>query len=247
MRSIFYILAFIVCLFAWDIQSRVLYLFQRRKFADYWNNLFKKMSRFVFILARVFVGMDLKTSTALPLDQLPQRFIVVSNHQSLADIPAIVLALPCHDLKYTAKNELKYGIPTVSVSLRLGNHAFIDRHGSFHSTRRQLQKLLELPGEHICPVVFPEGTRSRTGEIGKFHEAGVRFLLENSDLPVVSVAVEGGYLISKFTDILFRLKNLKYKVKVLKAYPNVKGKHGIQTLLSEIRIDIEQQLKIWRE
>jgi len=172
---------------------------------------------------------------------------VVSNHQSLADIPAVVLAFPDHNLKYTAKNELKYGIPTVSLSLRLGNHAFIDRHGSFHSTRRQLQKLLDLPGEHICPVVFPEGTRSRTGQLIKFHEAGVRYLLENSDLPVVSVAVEGGYHIARFTDILRGMKNLRYKVKVLKVYPNVKGKQGVQTLISEIRTDIERQLAVWRE
>ncbi|HEQ72398.1 MAG TPA: 1-acyl-sn-glycerol-3-phosphate acyltransferase, partial [Spirochaetia bacterium] len=168
-------------------------------------------------------------------------------HQSLGDIAILVSAFPGHDLKYAAKKELKWGIPAVSTNLRLGNHAFINRKGGFNDTMRSIKKLASLPGEHICPVVFPEGTRSRTGKLGKFHAAACRVILDNSDLPVVSAAVEGGYKVQKFMDFFTKLRGLVYRIKILRVYPHVSGKQAVRDLLDHIASDIEAQLTSWRK
>ncbi len=247
MGTLIFILSFIVCVIAWDLFARLRFLFVRRRYADFWNDFFRMMSRFCVLLARVYAGLRFIRESAVPSERLPERFLLVTNHQSLADIAILVCAFPGHDLKYAAKKELKYGIPSVSLGLRLGNHAFVNRRGGFGETMRSLDRLLHLPGRRICPVVFPEGTRSRTGRLGRFHSAGVRYILDHSDLPVVSAAVEGGYRIQKFMDFFTKLRGLEYRTKILKVYPHARGRAGVQTLLDEISRDIEAQLEAWRD
>lgn len=246
MGTIIFIFCFITCTIAWDLFAKLRFFFVRQRYADFWNVFFKRMSRFSVLLARFYAGLRVIMESAVPAERLPPRFLLVTNHQSLADIAILVCAFPAHDLKYAAKKELKYGIPSVSVGLRLGNHAFINRRGGFNETMKSLSRLVALPGEHICPVVFPEGTRSRSGQLGKFHTAGVRYILERSDLPVVAAAVEGGYKIQKFMDFFTKLRGLVYRTKILRVYPHVSGKTETRRLLDLISQDIARQLAAWR-
>jgi 1-acyl-sn-glycerol-3-phosphate acyltransferase len=246
MGTLLFIFCFITCTIAWDLFAKLRFLFVRRRYADFWNDFFRMMSRFSVLLARVYVKLRFIQESAVPYETLPDRFLLVTNHQSLADIAILVCAFPGHDLKYAAKKELKYGIPSVSVGLRLGNHAFVNRRGGFAETMRSLDKLLRQPGDRICPVVFPEGTRSRTGRLGRFHSAGVRYILDHSELPVVSAAVEGGYRVQKFRDFFTKLRGLVYRTRILKVHPHVRGKAETQALLDEIAREISRQLALWR-
>ena len=54
----------------------------------------------------------------VPLDMRPGRFIIVSNHQSTADIAILIWALSDLELRYVAKEELGHGLPAVSMALR---------------------------------------------------------------------------------------------------------------------------------
>ena len=246
MGTIIFVLCFVTCTIAWDLFAKVRFLFVRRDYAGFWNRFFKRMSRFSVFLARFYAGLRVIMESDVPANRLPPRFLLVTNHQSLGDIAILVCAFPRHDLKYTAKKELKYGIPSVSVGLRLGNHAFINRRGGFNETVRSLSRLVSISGERICPVVFPEGTRSRNGHLGKFHTAGIRYILEHSNLPVVAAAVEGGYKIQKFMDFFTKLHGLVYRTKILKVYPHVSGKTETQRLIDDIVQTIDRQLIVWR-
>ena len=141
MGTLIFILSFIVCVIAWDLFARLRFLFVRRRYADFWNDFFRMMSRFCVLLARVYAGLRFIRESAVPSERLPERFLLVTNHQSLADIAILVCAFPGHDLKYAAKKELKYGIPSVSLGLRLGNHAFVNRRGGFGETMRSLSHI----------------------------------------------------------------------------------------------------------
>jgi 1-acyl-sn-glycerol-3-phosphate acyltransferase len=245
MGTLLCLLCFFLSTIGWDIASKFSYLIFRKNYTQFWNKFFKMMSHKSVFLAQVYAGLIFKKEKGIE-GELPKRFIVVTNHQSLADIVILVCSFPDHDLKFTAKKELKYGIPAVSVGLRKGQHAFVQRKGSFKEGQRELKKLALAKGEHICPLVFVEGTRSRTGKLGKFHSAGMRVLLENSSLPIVSVAVDGGYKIATLKELFTKLKGLIYRVKILKVYPHVTGKSEIQNLLDDIHNDIDSQLKKWR-
>lgn len=246
MGTLIFILTFVVCTIAWDLYGKARSFFSRARQLDFWNYFLKHMSHFSVWLARFYAGMNFIVESGIPLNALPPRFLLITNHQSLGDIATLVCAFPNHDLKYAAKKDLKWCIPSVSAGLRYGKHAFVNRKGGFSETMQSIKKLLSLPGEHVCPVIFPEGTRSRTGKLGRFHTAGVRLMLEHSSLPVVAAVVDGGYKVQKFSHFFTRMRGLHYRIKILAVYPHVDEKSAVQKLLDQIRSTMENQLEEWR-
>ena len=119
--------------------------------------------------------------------QLPddKPLIIVSNHQSLNDIPAISWYLKKYHPKFVAKKELSKGIPSVSFNLRHGGSILIDRKNS-----KQALIVLKEFGHYIeknkySAVIFPEGTRSRDGKPRRFSENGLKMLVKYAPSSVV--------------------------------------------------------------
>ncbi len=185
---------------------------------------------------------------------LPRRFILVTNHQSLADILMLIAAFPRHPLKFVAKRELQRGIPTLSKCLRYGCHAIIDRTGALHRTRRALVRLTRLDRRPLPPdspfppcslALFPEGTRSRDGRVGAFHRAGMRILAEQTGLPVVVAALDGGTGISRL-HTLRNLSGVHYRVKVLEILAPALDRRAVTEVLGRARQAIASQVASWR-
>lgn len=117
----------------------------------------------------------------------PRRpYVVVSNHQSLADVP-VIAHLPW-EMKWVAKAEL-FSIPVAGWMLRLAGDIPVDR-----SDRRSGTKMLLMASKYIqkkCSVIFfAEGTRSPDGRLGKFND-GAFHLAIREQVPVLPLAVEG--------------------------------------------------------
>jgi 1-acyl-sn-glycerol-3-phosphate acyltransferase len=203
------------------------------------------ISRKLFFLARTLGG--LRTDFTRYGGPLPPVFLIVSNHQSLADIPALALTFPRRALRFLAKKELGRGIPYVSTVLRLGGHGLISRTDNYREGQRELKRFAALTRQGICPVVFPEGTRSRTGRVRDFFSGAVRIILETSPVPVLSVAVDGGFRVSTLPKLLNRLRGTMYRVKPLTLYPAPRGKLEIAGLLEKIHGEIAAQVRSWRE
>jgi 1-acyl-sn-glycerol-3-phosphate acyltransferase len=118
----------------------------------------------------------------LPTDR---PLIIVSNHQSLNDIPTISWYLRKFHPKFVAKKELEKGIPSVSFNLRNGGSVLIDR-----TSPKQALTLLKKLGQLIekktfSAVIFPEGTRSRDGHPKKFSENGLKMLVKFAPSSVI--------------------------------------------------------------
>ncbi|WP_034060167.1 lysophospholipid acyltransferase family protein [Lacinutrix jangbogonensis] len=107
-----------------------------------------------------------------------QPVIIVSNHQSMADIPPIMWYFRKHHVKFVSKKELGKGIPSVSYSLRHGGSALIER-----KNPRQAMVAIRKFGDYIestnrAAVIFPEGTRSRDGKPKPFQTKGLETLIK---------------------------------------------------------------------
>jgi 1-acyl-sn-glycerol-3-phosphate acyltransferase len=204
----------------------------------------KTVSRRLFILARSVGG--LRTEFEHFRGTLPPLFMVVSNHQSLVDIPALALAFPRNTVRYVSKKELGRGVPLVSRMLRVGQSALISRTGDYRRGHLELRRFAGLCRRGYCPVVFPEGTRSRTGRVKDFQAGAARIILEAEPMPVVSVAVDGGYSISKVWRLLTHLRGTWYRVKPLTLYPAPRGKKAIVELLGKMQAEISTQVDAWR-
>jgi 1-acyl-sn-glycerol-3-phosphate acyltransferase len=228
-------------------EALVRYYVRRRpdRLLDHVNRTQPQISRKLFFLARVLGG--LRTDFQRYRGPLPRVFLVVSNHQSLADIPVLALTFPGHSLRFLAKKELGRGIPYVSAVLRLGGHCLISRTANYREGQQELKRFAGLADQGICPVVFPEGTRSRTGRVRDFFAGAVRIILESHPVPVLSVAMDGGYRMSSLPKILNRMRGTLYRVKPLTLYPAPRGKREILELLETIHGEIAAQVNTWRD
>lgn len=115
-----------------------------------------------------------------------QPYVVVSNHQSFADIP-FISRLPW-EMKWMAKAEL-FRIPVVGWMMRMAGDIPI-RRGSLSSSRRALERAGWYL-ERNCPVIiFPEGTRSRDGELLRFTRGAFKLAVD-TDVPLLPMVVHG--------------------------------------------------------
>lgn len=115
-----------------------------------------------------------------------QTYVIVSNHQSLADIP-LIAHLPV-DTKWLAKAEL-FKVPLFGLMLRMAGDVPVER----SDRRKAAQALLQCARylRHGCSVIFfPEGTRSRDGEVLPFNEGPFQLAIREQ-VSIVPLVVEG--------------------------------------------------------
>lgn len=134
-------------------------------------------------LILITTGVRVTVRGALPPEGA--SYIFASNHQSIYDIPVIFWAVP-HQLRIIAKASLGH-FPFLGWHLRLAGHLLVDRENPGASIVKKMARLVSQGGSLI---IFPEGTRSRDGKVGRF-KGGVFLLAIDAGLPVVPVSVSG--------------------------------------------------------
>jgi len=118
-----------------------------------------------------------------------QPVIFMSNHESNLDPPVLIAALPVSAV-YISKQELKW-VPLVGWAASLGGTIFIDRGNRERAIRSIHQAAAQIRGGKTV-VIFPEGTRTRTGKLGPFKKGGFAMALE-AGVPIVPLATVGGF------------------------------------------------------
>jgi len=116
-----------------------------------------------------------KNDYSLPTD-LP--IIIVSNHQSMYDISPIMWYFRKHHVKFVSKKELGKGIPSVSYNLRHGGSALIDRKDPRQAIVEIRRFANYIEDTKRAAVIFPEGTRSKTGVPKRFQTKGLETLIK---------------------------------------------------------------------
>jgi 1-acyl-sn-glycerol-3-phosphate acyltransferase len=125
-------------------------------------------------------------------------YAVISNHQSLLDIVMIGGLLFTNFPKYVAKKELSRGIPSISLNLRWGGNALIDRKDRIQAFRAIKEMAAKAQDRGVSVVIFPEGTRSRDGRLKDFKRGGTAMMLAAADeLPVIPTAISGSWRLAE--------------------------------------------------
>lgn len=194
-------------------------------------------------LAKAYVGFSMHVDRSA-LAGYSAPFILVSNHQSLADIVILLAAFRDLPIRFVAKAELKSGFPAVSPVLRFQQHALIDRRGNFRHAIATLKILARRSRSGLCPVVFPEGTRSRSGVVGKFYAGAVKTIHGVTPMPVACVALDGGSRFVTYADIRSGVKGAVYRLRVMDV--RTPDTADLGHVLDEFRDRIHTQLQDWK-
>ena len=156
------------------------------------SSLFENTGRFAHWCARTWArlilmttGVEVEVSGLERLD--PNRaYVFVSNHQSIYDIPILFWSLP-YQLRIIAKESLG-SFPFLGWHLRRTGHMLVNRRRPDRTKIFGWASRLTTNG--LCLIVFPEGTRSRDGRVGRFKGGSFHLALQ-AGLPVVPISVVG--------------------------------------------------------
>ncbi|HEY8515338.1 MAG TPA: lysophospholipid acyltransferase family protein [Candidatus Binatia bacterium] len=188
--TIAFLIAFGLIMVLYDVIFRITFLFGKR--ANAWV---LGIMQCTVILAMRLAGIRFEIERS-PKIKPYTSYIIVSNHQSMFDIPTFGWQFFTNFPKYISKIELAKWIPAVSVQLRKGGHALIDRKDRA-SAVRVIDKLAhEVVQNGFSAVIYPEGTRARNGVLAPFKPAGTVALLKQAkDVPVVPVCIDNSWRI----------------------------------------------------
>jgi len=144
------------------------------------------------------------------LKSVPQGvpLIIAANHQSLYDISAILWFMRKVHPKFVSKIELARGIPSISYNLNHGGSVVIDR-----KDPKQALSAIKTLGEYIetnkrSAVIFPEGTRSKTGKPRRFAENGLKILCKYSPSAyIVPITINNSWKMTRWGSFPLGLGN----------------------------------------
>ncbi|MCK0108361.1 1-acyl-sn-glycerol-3-phosphate acyltransferase [Flavobacteriaceae bacterium S0825] len=120
--------------------------------------------------------------------------IIVANHQSMYDISPLMWYMRKHHPKFISKKELGKGIPSVSYNLRHGGSVLIDRKKPIESIKAIENFAKRVEKNNWAAVIFPEGTRSRTGKPKPFKTKGLVTLMNHMpNALVVPVSINNSW------------------------------------------------------
>ncbi|WP_339919311.1 lysophospholipid acyltransferase family protein [uncultured Flavobacterium sp.] len=161
-----------------------------KKSVDYMN--------FIFVRLTNLLGTTFKFEN---IESVPKNvpIIFVSNHQSMYDIIAMIWYLRRFHCKFVSKKELGKGIPSISFNLRHGGSVLIDRKDPKQAIPAIKGLADYIVANNRSAVIFPEGTRSKTGKPKEFAQTGLKILCKNAPSAyVVPVSINNSWKIVKY-------------------------------------------------
>lgn len=173
--------------------------------------------------------------------------VVVMNHQSVFDIP-IALSLvgdPYPLIIYRKRYE--WGMPAVSPLLRRTGSPAITQGGATSAEIRAIAAAADRVAEgENSMLIYPEGHRTRTGEIGPFMRRGLTLVLSRARQPVYCIVADGLWRNRTVADTLFNFGGSRVEVRVLGPFhPPADG--SLDPFINDLRERMVAELRRIRE
>lgn len=169
-------------------------------------------------------------------ENLPEKdgFVIISNHESYADILAIMIACRERQIGFVAKDSLQK-VPCIGKWVAEDRGLFIQR-GDARAAVETMKEGVELIHQGFNLAIFPEGTRSRCSEMGHF-KAGSFRLATKAKAPIVPVAIHGTYHLYEETG---RVRPAHATIEILPAFETA----GLdRAALRSLEANVEEQIR----
>ena len=139
--------------------------------------------------------------------------LIVMNHQSVIDIPVAFTCVSPGYPRMVARARYGRGIPLVSHMLSFYGHILVQpgRMG-----RQELDALSETARASTLPIlIYPEGHRTRDGEIGPWKRAGLDAFLSAREWDVYVIVIDGLCRVARLPDFIRNLSRVQCRVEVV--------------------------------
>ena len=219
------LLIWLICL-PFDPQRRVLH-----RFSCWWGYHYVRVCPY---WSASFSGREHITNEAA---------MIVSNHQSLGDI-LLLYGLNRH-FKWVSKSSI-FKLPFIGWNMVLNRYVKLVR-----GDRRSIVQMLKDCQAHLDEgssiLMFPEGTRSRSGDIKPF-KPGSFTLARKANVPIIPVVIDGtGEALPKSGYLIGAGKRLHFTVRVLPPIPPEAFPDDLKTLSEQVRTQMKETLVQIRE
>ena len=166
-----------------------------------------------------------------------QSYVIAANHQSQLDIYVLYgyLNIP---FKWAMKKELRR-VPILGLACEFMGHIFIDR-AKTDAARGALSEAQAHIKDGISVVFFPEGTRSRSGQLGSFKKGAFR-LAQDLAIPVLPVSIHATNRILPSDGLHWRPDSATLKIHAA-ITPTGNSPTEINTLTAQTRAIISEAL-----
>ena len=207
-------------------------------FFDKKGNAVHYIGKFWSLLNVYLSGTRLSIKGKEKIDRT-RTYIVMSNHQSLFDIWALIGKLPLQ-LRWIVKSGIKK-MPIFGYALERMGHIYIDR-SKGKGTLANLDAAVQKIKAGTSVVIFPEGTRSIDGHLQKFLNGGA-VLAIRSGVPILPITVNG----SRFVLPKNTLGLMPGKIEIIVGDvidPGAFSENQKDELMAEVKMAIEKNLDL---
>ena len=130
-----------------------------------------------------------------------QTYVIIANHQSMADIVALYQTKM--QFKWVAKASL-FKVPFIGWCLSLIKHIKLTR-GDFSSIKKIYQEASNWLQKEMSVLFFPEGTRSSSDLMGEFQNGAFKFAIKEKR-PILPICLKGTHAAIPKGSWIFRTK-----------------------------------------
>ncbi len=178
----------VISLLVWALPSR------RERILAWW---IQRIADAVLLIVGIVGGAKFGSKVHIPGNP---GVLIVMNHQSIMDVPVVVTSIrPLHP-RIVSRARYARGKPLISHLIRLYQYPTVDPRAT---GKVDLEKLKVAARDSPVPImIFPEGTRTKDGEIGKLRRNGLRRILAARDWDVHVVTIDGYWRCAKYMDFV---------------------------------------------
>jgi len=174
--------------------------------------------------------------------------LILMNHQSLFDIPLVVQTVQGGYPRIVTRKRYTTWIPVISHMIRMYQYPVVDPSANAAVMRQALDELAQASAETEVPIaVFPEGTRTKDGEIGRFKRGGLSRILAARPWTVYVFVADGFWKAAKFKDFISGLSQVEGKMEHVATLEWTDPSADPTYFLDEVRDLMAQRLSAMRE
>jgi 1-acyl-sn-glycerol-3-phosphate acyltransferase len=175
--------------------------------------------------------------------------LIVMNHQSIFDIPVVVESLPANVFpRFITRKRYFRGIPLVSHLVRLYEYPSVDPLANSQEMKASLAAIRDAARKTDAPLcIFPEGTRTKDGEIGPFRPTGLKLILKQRPWKVYVLVGDGYWKTAKMKDFVRGMSDVRGKLELAGVFDWPDPRQKSDPFIEELRRAMVDRLAAMRQ